>query len=86
MGTMKALQFLGGNENDVTVKICYLVSNRNDVTVTVCGNDAHLWLYCNLFVLNINQRSRSCIYLYRYSFAGGSATPYSIIWTMHNRL
>jgi hypothetical protein len=45
MGTMKPLQFSEGigNENDVTVTICYLVSNGNDVIVTVCGNDAHLW-------------------------------------------
>jgi hypothetical protein len=43
---MKPLQFLWGigNENDVTVTICYSVSNGNDVIVTVCGNDAHLWL------------------------------------------
>jgi hypothetical protein len=32
------------NENDVTVKISYLVSNGNDVTVIVCGNDTHLWV------------------------------------------
>jgi hypothetical protein len=37
MGTMKPLQVFGGigNENVVTVTICYLVSNGNNVTVTV---------------------------------------------------
>jgi hypothetical protein len=46
MGRMKPLKFFGGigNENDVTITLCYLVSNGNDVTVTVCSNDAHLCL------------------------------------------